>query len=210
MPFPLTWFEWVNPQGGGTIGYLCEQLPAAGFVFRQFLSERTIQEKIGFPVICTFGRVRVEPAGWSAEDKTDEASAHEQAQNFLELAAGDILRLLLMINSPSNILEIGAGADNHVVDAQRARKGRPPLPNLRPIRFDVARFQQAAFLQGKRPESQSDVAEHFVRGHLKTRKNGIFWWSPHVRYQMGETPAAEPRDYEVTANRRADQNDGEA
>ena len=213
LPFPIMWIEWLNPDGQGRIGYLCEQLLTGGFAFRQFLSERTIQKNTGFSVICTIGRVLVEPAGWSAEDKADDAGARaETGKSHLELAACDMLCLLLMINSPSQILEIGEGDDNAVVDAKRAQKGRPPLANWRPIRFNITRFQQAGFVDGVLPTNQRQVAEHFVRGHFKIRKNGMFWWSPHVRYQvMDDNPVALPRDYQVTAGRRADeQDDGQA
>lgn len=205
LPHSPTWIEWVKPNGGGHIGYLCEGLPDAGFAFRQFGTAKAIKEMFGTPLVCTLGRVRVQPAGWIAEDKGDEASAiAEQGQNFLELAACDILCLLLMINSPSQILEIDAGADNQDVDAKRARQGRPPLANWRPIRFDISRFQQAGFVNGERPANQREVAEHFVRGHFKVRKSGLFWWSPYVRNQMGETAVAVPRDYIVANTQQLD------
>lgn len=198
LPLPITWIEWAYPGGGGRIGYLCQELPDVGFAFRQFMTTRAMKRITGFALVCTRGQIHVEPTGWIEKNENDEADAIVgRDQNFLELAAGDILRLLLMINSPSQILEVDAGADNRVIDAKRARQGRPPLANWRPIRFDISRFQQAGFVNGARPENQREIAEHFVRGHFKLRKTGMFWWSPYVRNQMGEDPAVNPRDYIV-------------
>jgi hypothetical protein len=197
LPFPTTWIEWPQPGGGGNIGYLCEALEGEGFAFRQYLNFKAMTEKTGFPFIATFGRIRVELSGWSAEDPVDARSAGaETGVSFLERAAADILGLLLIIDSPSRVLQIADGADNARIDAKRARKGRPPLVNLRQIQFDVARFQQALPV-GTLLKTQAEVGEHFVRGHFKQRETGLFWWSPHVRYQMGEEPVATPRDYEV-------------
>jgi hypothetical protein len=208
LPFPTSWFEWGLPGGGGHIGYLCEALPDFGFAFRQYLSFKgmqhlrfeRLQQKLDVPVVCTFGRIRVEANGWIAESQADVIGAGAPGQNHLQLAAGDVLRLLLMINSPSQIVEIGPGDDNRRIDAIRAERGRPPLPNLRPIRFDIGRFRRAEFANGAPPANQREVAEHFVRGHFKIRKTGMFWWSPHVRYQMGEGEEGQPavpRDYKV-------------
>jgi hypothetical protein len=197
LPFPATWIEWPAPGGAGNIGFLCETLGDDGFVFRQYMNSRAIRNKIGFPIVGTFGRIRVERSGWSAEDPADARSARaETGVNFLEKAAADILGLLLIINSPSQVLEVGDDAGNPRIDAKRARKGRPPIPSLRPIRFDIARFQRM-LPEGTSLINQADVGEHFVRGHFKTLETGAYWWSPHVRYQSGDEPVAVPKDYEV-------------
>jgi hypothetical protein len=197
LPFPTTWIEWPDPDGGGNIGFLCETLPGDGFAFRQYLNSRVILEQLGLPIMSTFGRIRVEPSGWSADDSADAKGASEETGvNFLEQAAVDILGLLLIINSPSKVLEVGDEAGNARIDAKRARQGRLPLPNLRPIRFDIARFQRV-LPEGSSLRTQADVAEHFVRGHFKTLETGMYWWSPHVRYQREEEPVAVPKDYEV-------------
>lgn len=197
LPIPTSWFEWRQPGGRGYIGYLCEDLPDGGFAFRQYLGFSRIQERDGLSVICNFGRIRVEATGWTAEDNAHRIDGAGPGQNHLQQAAGDILRLLLILNSPSRILETGEGEDNRRVDARRAREGRPPLPNLRPIRFDIGRFRRAGFDNAAPPENQRDVAAHFVRGHFKVRSTGLFWWSPHVRYQLDEELPVMPRDYKV-------------
>jgi hypothetical protein len=197
LPFPATWIEWPAPDGGGNIGFLCETLADGGFAFRQYMNSRAIREKMGFPIIGTFGRIRVERSGWSAESSADAKGASQGAGvNFLERAAADILGLLLIINSPSKVLEVGDEAGNTRIDAKRARQGQPPLPNLQPIRFDIARFRKI-LPEGTSLKTQADVAEHFVRGHYKTLETGVYWWSSHVRYQRGEEPVAVPKDYEV-------------
>jgi hypothetical protein len=142
------------------------------------------------------GRIRIEPTGWTAENPADEQGLElDPGRNYLELAAGDILGLLLIINSPSKILLIEE-PDNATLNAKRARRGRAPILDLRTIKFDIARFQRAAN-PGISLQTEGDVAEHVVRGHFKTRQTGVFWWSPHVRYQMGDEPVAKPKDYDV-------------
>jgi hypothetical protein len=196
LPFPITWIEWSRPGGGGHIGYLCEELPDGGFAFRQYGFERKLGQQTGLRVVCTRGRIRIEPAGWTAEDPHDEQGiSADPAPNYLELAASDILRLLLMINSPSQVFVIEE-PDNAALNAKRARKGRAPILDLKTIKFDMFRFQQAA-REGIPLRTEGEVAEHFVRGHFKTLRTGLFWWSPHVRYQMGDEPRAAPKDYDV-------------
>ncbi|MCK1307693.1 hypothetical protein [Bradyrhizobium sp. 45] len=192
LPFPVTWIEWPKPGGGGSIGYLCQEIETGGFAFRQYLHLRQMTGTSELPIMGTFGWVRVEPSGWSSGD----AATARMGASTLERAATDILSLLLIINSPSQILEITDAADNLRIDAKRAKEGRPPLPNLRTIQFDIARFQRAVPDEAS-TKTQTDVAEHFVRGHFKRRKTGLFWWSPFVRYQLDEEPIAAPRDYTV-------------
>jgi hypothetical protein len=42
-----------------------------------------------------------------------------------------------------------------------------------------------------------ELRAHFVRGHFKARKSGVFWWSPHARGDLSRGMVA--KDYEVRA-----------
>jgi hypothetical protein len=196
LPFPITWIEWPRPGGAGHLGYLCEELPDGGFAFRQYGYEKKIEQQTGLSVFCTRDRIRIEPAGWTEEGPHEGPGIPAlPVPDYLELAASDILRLLLMINSPSQVLLIDE-PDNATLNAKRARRGLAPILDLKTIKFDILRFRQAA-RAGIPLRTEGEVAEHFVRGHFKTLRNGLFWWSPHVRYQMGSEPRAKPKDYDV-------------
>jgi len=40
-----------------------------------------------------------------------------------------------------------------------------------------------------------EIRAHFVRGHFKTRRSGIFWWGPHMRGRLEHGYVS--KDYEV-------------
>ncbi|MGE8131211.1 hypothetical protein ACQKQD_29960 [Methylobacterium sp. NPDC080182] len=200
-PFPLTWIEWGAP-GGGHLGYLVEQAEGtSGFAFRQFLHARGIERATGSTVVCTLGRIHVDPSGFRCENVAEAAtSGNGPGPNPHEQAAADLISMFLIINSPSGVVTIDAAPDTQRVDARRIAKGRPPLPNLRPIRLDVARLRQIDVDDGAAQADGRPRAEHFVRGHFKFRNGRMWWWSPHIRNQAGNEPAALPRDYQVMSS----------
>lgn len=171
LPFPITWIEWSGPNGIGHLGYLCEQLANGGFAFRQFGSVKTAEQKFGFPLVCMQGRIRIETTGWTAESPGDQHGTGTRP-NYLEAAARDILRLLLILNSPSKVLVIEV-PDNAARNALRARRGQAPVLDVRSIKFDIARFQEAARAEVCL-QTEREIAEHVVKGHFKIRATGLF------------------------------------
>lgn len=198
LPFPVTWIEWPS-LGGGHLGYLVEQARGEiGFAFRQYLYAEGMERATGHRVICGLGRVVVEPAGHHCENPAEAAtSGSVLGRDPHELAAADLLGMLLIINSPSRVVVIDEAPDTSRVDARRVRQGRMPLPNLRPIRLDFGRLRQIDVEDGTERADGDASAEHFVRGHFKFRHRRMHWWSPHIRNQAAHEPAAMPRDYHV-------------
>ena len=200
-PFPLTWIEWSSP-GGGHLGYLVEQAQdTSGFAFRQFLHALQIERATGWPVVCTLGRIHVDPSRFRCENVAEAAtSGNGPGPNPHEQASADLISMFLIINSPSRVVTIDAAPDTQRADARRVAEGRPPLPNLRRIRLDVARLRQVDIDDGVPQADGRPRAEHFVRGHFKFRNGRMWWWSPHIRNQAGDEPVALPRDYQVVSS----------
>lgn len=198
LPFPVTWIEWSHP-GGGNLGYLVEHTEGGlGFAFRHFLQSGPIERVLGCPVFCNLGRILVDPNGFRCEHPADAAASDDNSgQHPQELATADLISMLLIINSPSRVVTIDEAPDTERVDRRRAREGRPPLPNLRPIRLDVTRLRQVDIEHGVALADGRVRAEHFVRGHFKFRGGQMRWWSPHIRNQVGADAAGLPRDYQV-------------
>ena len=121
---------------------------------------------------------------------TDEAYG-EAARLCQELVA-----ILLLLNS-RNATETGPEPDLRAINRARTRKGDPPLLPLRPVILDITRRLRAARRAGI-SDAPSDIRAALVRGHFKVRKSGVFWWSPHVRGNVGDISG---RDYLVRVQR---------
>lgn len=52
----------------------------------------------------------------------------------------------------------------------------------------------------ERDKGNAEVRAHFVRGHFKVRRSGVFWWSPHLRGDQQSGFVA--KNYRVTSNLR--------
>jgi hypothetical protein len=80
--------------------------------------------------------------------------------------------------------------DNPVrINRRRVQAGKRPLSEFIVTRLDLARaFANRSAAVGL---DRAAVRQHLCSGHFKTRKSGIFWWSPHLR---GKGPSA-PRDH---------------
>lgn len=71
-------------------------------------------------------------------------------------------------------------SDVGAINRSRARRGKIPL-----LTYDTCSIDQSRFRIAK-PDTQDFGAArhsraHFVRGHFKMRKTGVFWWRPAVR-----------------------------
>jgi len=113
-------------------------------------------------------------------------------EHLLELARYDlkaewrfILSLLTVLNS-RNVIEIGSETDMSKINKARLKSKKPPLLSHREIRLNMSRFKRKYPTGPNR--SLDDLQAHFVRGHYKLRKSGLFWWSPFVRGYTGDAP----------------------
>jgi len=63
---------------------------------------------------------------------------------------------------------------------KRARRGRAPLFSYSVLKVRPNLIQRG--LQGRAGAIEAaDVRLHFVRGHFKARRTGLFWWGMHTR-----------------------------
>lgn len=112
------------------------------------------------------------------------------------IGALHIIALLTARNAPLTILD---HADDYVrLNRQRAKRGKPPVLGCRPVRWNLSREIRR---NGGQPLGEADrkrAVAHIVRGHLKIRRSGPFWWRPHFRnVEPGDKPPP-GRDYRVT------------
>lgn len=84
--------------------------------------------------------------------------------------------------------------DNVDLNRRRRRLGRPPLCDHKKVVIRIGNAGHRSTAKGAEPTKQ-DVRAHFVMGHFKVRKTGLFWWSPHVRGNLARGFAG--KDYHV-------------
>jgi hypothetical protein len=106
------------------------------------------------------------------------------------------LSLLIAMNS-RNIVALSGEADLSKLNKARAKRKAPPLLSYRDVRLSLSKVQRNRLGIGAAQDSSAQVQTHLVRGHLKLRKNGLFWWNPHIRGAIGPVPVG--RTYVVTA-----------
>jgi hypothetical protein len=81
------------------------------------------------------------------------------------------------------------------LNRRRLHASKRPLREFIVTRLDLSRgTTNRGIASGM---SRDAARQHLVRGHFKTRKSGIYWWSPFVR---GRSDQAVPRErYAVSA-----------
>jgi len=99
-----------------------------------------------------------------------------------------LISALLLLNS-RNAVEREAVSYGKL-NRSREKKGKPPILDHTVVRL---RIPKGAMGTGSR--SLAARASHWVKGHPKFRRTGVFWWSPHVRGlgRDGSGPPVRPR-----------------
>lgn len=90
-----------------------------------------------------------------------------------------------------NVSVVEPGPDRSKLSKARVKKGKLPLMDFSVCK--IAPRIAAAYRGGS--GSGSGVRTHFVRGHFKARKTGIFWWTDHMRGHLSSDP--HHRSYQV-------------
>lgn len=70
--------------------------------------------------------------------------------------------------------------DQARLNKARIKRGKRPLFEHKILKITHRRMTRPAGY-GESPGSYAPMREHFVSGHFKTRRTGIFFWHPHVR-----------------------------
>jgi len=104
-----------------------------------------------------------------------------------------IIAILGLINA-KNVYETGDPIYRNLdkMNKKRVQQGKHPLA---PHTLLKIRAIHKDSLVNRRAGTATEIRGRFVRGHFKTRKTGIFWWSRHWRGPH-DNPA-EPRPYKV-------------
>jgi hypothetical protein len=188
LPYDLCWLEFED--GGQQAGYLVSYEDRA-------LSFRLAFVEGGY-VYHPLGEVRMDSAGMRLEvDYPMSPKEQESSLPMFGEAGGDILRFALLISAKGSPAIIGPGEDFVRLNKRRAKAGRPPVLGCRPVRWSLSGEARSTRPPGA--DGGRVAAPHMVRGHLKTRKNGIYWWRSHYRSLVPGDALPAGRDYRVTS-----------
>ena len=105
-----------------------------------------------------------------------------------------ILAVIALLNA-RNAIEIDT-VDNTAFNKKRAKRGRLPLFSHKVLKIAHRQIKRVYGDAGHQGDYQP-MRGHFVRGHFKTRKTGIFFWHPFSRGDF--TRGKVVKDYEVTS-----------
>ena len=111
--------------------------------------------------------------------------------------AGDMRNMFMTQILPGLILMNCRNAvDQETVDAPvklnkaRRAKGKPEIGPYRLIKLKLSPKSRTRYRDSGKSDAQ--MAAGLVMGHFKTRKTGIYWWSPFYAHRGGITPAPRP------------------
>jgi hypothetical protein len=133
--------------------------------------------------------------GWWTGDG-EYGPKRDALTDFIHGAIGTASMAIILLTARNAPLKFGELEDYTRLNKQRRRKGRSDLLPVRPIRWDLHRFERRAG-RGLTAGEKIEVTAHLCRGHFKMRKSGLFWWSPHYRGTPVDGPPPTGRDHEV-------------
>jgi hypothetical protein len=100
--------------------------------------------------------------------------------------------MLGMLNA-RNVMETET-IDKTEHNRKRAKHGQPPLSSHTVLK--IRAMHRRSFLGRRGDGTTTDIRRHFVSGHWKTRRTGLFWWNPFWRGKAEHGVVT--HDYEVT------------
>lgn len=94
--------------------------------------------------------------------------------------AGSFVPRVMMLLNLKNGVELVDRPAPEKLNFARAKKGKVPLFSYKVVSIRMPRRMRR---NEERPPSRDEehMRLHWVRGHIKVRKGGIFWWSHHLR-----------------------------
>lgn len=181
-------------------GVVCNRLIARGRVGDFIRPGDVVPDRDAMTVLHYPCDLVFRPAGAFVRSTQDDVSAEDMIN--LGFAAETLgwagLMIVLLLTAQNAPLVVGEGEDLSRLNKQRARSGKPPVVNARPVRWNLTREQRRA-VRARVPferNARSAALAQMVRGHIKVRKSGVFWWSPHFR-NIEEGERMMGRDYAV-------------
>jgi hypothetical protein len=189
-PYPCVWLEMEARAHGRTMqmGYLVNELGDGTFSVMVAYGGNGVAHS--YEITDVPGAIRVMSSGVMY---SKDAPRDKYTVETLAIAAGHALRFFLLLNARNEVVTVDAGPDMERINKKRRRKGKPDLFTSLSVRIDLSRRIRVIHRRGGAP-NHTAMAEHWVRGHFKIRKTGVFWWSPFARGNPGEVPPS----YDVT------------
>lgn len=135
----------------------------------------------------------------TAREGLDEAMAEKINEAIDSLIMGTVLEILLLLNAKNT----------NVATYTPTKKEISYVPK-NAVKSYVYHILDL-YREGTKYESVKDVTEfvggtgrhssekraHFVRGHFKRKKNGLFWWSPFMRCRKNSEVGVVDKDYRI-------------
>jgi len=107
-----------------------------------------------------------------------------------------IRAFLILLNTKNGVVSLRE--DLSRLNLRRIKAGKKKLREFQITRLNLS--QHATRATGQKRATPAEVRQHYVRGHFKVRRSGVFWWSPFVR---GNSPDASPREHYAVARQPA-------
>jgi limonene-1,2-epoxide hydrolase len=128
------------------------------------------------------------------------AQPQEYAKIVRDLSSSDwasepayILAVIGLLNA-RNAVETEV-VDHAKLNRARVKSGKPELFEHKILKI-AHRQRQRVFTDGVDTRDYAPMRGHFVRGHFKVRKTGIYFWHPFARGDFGRGKIE--KDYELT------------
>jgi hypothetical protein len=166
--------------------------PEAQLASREFFASRNITPHPGW--MTASDEVRLKMSNHTGLDMPDfdidlpNIPAHKQkelGQLIRDMARSDWAGEVPYILAVIGLLNARNATETETVDHTRLNKarnksGKPPLFEHKILK--IARRQvRRVYPDGKKDSNHAPMRGHFVRGHFKARKSGIFFWHPFLR-----------------------------
>ena len=203
LPFDPIWMEW-KPAGAYGLADAEEYPERLGH-----LAYRREDGLVVIGAVLSHGRIYLSKwwavagdDGLAIECLKTTASPETDDETFAHTGLIHAARVLVLLSAKNAPLTIGPGEDFHRLNLQRAKAGKPALLGTRPVRWNLSRLEQKAG-RGLTAEERVAATAHLCRGHIKVRKSGTYWWSPHFRCLRGEPAPENGRDHIVSDRRMA-------
>lgn len=186
LPFPICAFEFrdLSRRVSKRLIMLAREIAGGGAVVQIFEEARGSD---GWPAWCSGGFGIVKNPDLSdfrvevcvpKEMETDAQTVGVLARTIARQC--HLLGKLLEVLNISNVKTVLI-SPSEKLNARRLARGRKPLYSFHTLVCNVG-GEAKEILRGEAGGgAEGMVRVHLVRGHIKRRRTGLFWWQPHAR-----------------------------
>jgi hypothetical protein len=98
--------------------------------------------------------------------------------------AGEI-RYLIAVLGMLNAKNVAYQEKSNYTRLNKARAKNEKAPLFEHTVLKVRAQHRPSLVGSSDSNVHKEIRAHFVRGHFKTRRGGVFWWGPHMRGKYG-------------------------